>query len=200
MNPHTPNLLMALLFSLSFSVVTTDCGIRSRPSQPGKRNRQVFELCRSLKAIPEIADIEGGEFEKVVRAWHKKALPAIATKPFEETWIDFLRAWPRVRFPRGQERIAAQLEAAKQSIPEAAKRFDQPALRLLVSLCRELQRGAGPEPFYLSCRTAGRLLEVDHMTASRWLYLLVQTGILTEVEKGSQRQNKATRYRYVGER
>ena len=172
----------------------------SLPSRPGRRNRQVFELCRSLKAIPEIADVEGAELEKVVRAWHKKALPAIATKPFEETWIDFLRAWPRVKYPRGQGRILEILKAAKQSVPVEAERFEQPALRLLVSLCRELQREAGPEPFPLACRTAGRLLEVDHMTASRWLYLLVQTGILTEVEKGSQRQNKATRYRYVGER
>jgi len=171
----------------------------SLPSRPGKRNRQVFELCRSLKAIPEIADLEGAELERVVRAWHNKALPAISTKPFEETWIDFLRAWPRVKYPRGQERILAALDAAKQSTPTVAKQFEQPALRLLVSLCRELQRVAGAEPFPLSCRMAGRLLGVEHTTAAGWLFLLVSVGILQEVTKGSQKTNMASRYRYLPE-
>jgi hypothetical protein len=99
----------------------------------------------------------------------------------------------------GQEPIAHHLDAAKKSIPKVADRFEQPALRLLVSLCRELQRDAGAGPFYLFCRTAGRLLDVEHTTAARWLYVLVRSGILIEVQKGSQRQNKATRYRYLPE-
>jgi len=150
-----------------------------------------------LKALPELADVASVELELVVRSWHKRALPSISTKPFEETWIDFLRAWPKVKYPKGQEPIAHHLDAAKKNIPKVAERFEQPALRLLVSLCCELQRDAGAGPFYLSCRTAGRLLNVEHTTAARWLYLLVQSGILIEVEKGSQRHNRATRYRYV---
>ena len=68
----------------------------------------------------------------------------------------------------------------------------------LVALCRELQASAANEPFYLSCRTAGRLLEVDHMTANRWLFLLESDGLLTVAQKGSRETNKATRFRYSG--
>ena len=72
-------------------------------------------------------------------------------------------------------------------------------MRQLVTLCRELQRHAGDGPFFLGCRTAGRLLDVDHATASRWLFLLKSEGVLLESEKGGKGRGRyrATRYRYV---
>ncbi|MHC4610054.1 MAG: hypothetical protein ACYS7M_06865 [Planctomycetota bacterium] len=92
-------------------------------------------------------------------------------------------------------------EAAKAADPPAeAMRYEQSAFRLLVTLCRELQRRAGDGPFYLGCRTAGRLLGVEHTTAWRWLYLMVSDGLLVVAERGAQAggQNRATRYFYVG--
>jgi hypothetical protein len=44
---------------------------------------------------------------------------------------------------------------------------------------------------------AGRLLEVDHVTASRWLRLLCIDGILNEVSKGSREKREASRFRYL---
>ena len=38
----------------------------------------------------------------------------IGTEPFEETWIDFLLAWPKVKFPKGEEPITKVFERAKQ--------------------------------------------------------------------------------------
>lgn len=170
----------------------------SLPKGPGKRNKQVFELARALKAIPELADASAKDLEPYVRRWHELAKPIIRTQPLEETRIDFLRAWPRVKFPKGAEPIQAIFEAAKAVEPPAvALEYEQPELRLLVILCRELQRAAGDRPFYLSCRTAGRLLGVDHATAWRWLFLLKADGVLDEVCKGSQAGRKATRYRYL---
>ena len=80
--------------------------------------------------------------------------------------------------------------------PPEALGYEQEGIRLLASLCRELQRGAGGEPFYLDCRTAGRLVGVDHVTANRWLFLLCSDGLLVVVEPGQR--NRATSYRYTG--
>jgi hypothetical protein len=60
-----------------------------------------------------------------------------------------------------------------------------------------LQHSAGTEPFFLACRTAGRLLKVEHVTVWRWLGLLVEDRVLELVEKGVRK--KASRYHYVAE-
>ena len=91
-------------------------------------------------------------------------------------------------------------ELAKQSpFPQAAMRYEQHDLRLLVALCRELQRASGDKPFFLACRTAGNLLKVTHITAWRWLFALTQDGIVAEIEKGDRVRRRASRYRYLGD-
>ena len=58
----------------------------------------------------------------------------------------------------------------------------------------------GAKPFFLACRKAGEALELDHVSASRWLNVLVADGILEVVEKGRQAKSarRATRFRYLG--
>jgi hypothetical protein len=171
---------------------------RALPTGPGQRHRQVFKLARALKAIPALVDADPRDLKPLVRQWHKAALPFITTSAFEETWIDFLKAWPNVRFPLGSDSMAELLAKVLQmDPPEVARQYEQAELRLLVSLCRELQRAAGEGPFYLACRTAGRWLDVDHSTANRWLFLLVRDGVLAEVSKGGPQTKKASRYRFL---
>ena len=89
-------------------------------------------------------------------------------------------------------------EAKQTPVPRAALRYKQDKLRLLVALCRKLQQAAGDDPFFLACRTAGRLLNVDHATAWRWLVLLQHDRVIEEVEKGDRAKRRASRYRYQG--
>ncbi len=176
--------------------------LASLPTGPGRRNRQVFELARALKAIPRLADAPVDTLEPLVRRWHHVGVTkkVIATEPFEETWIDLLRAWPKVRFPKGAEPMAAIFEQSKQEpLPRAAQKYERPEFRLLVGLCRELQRASGDEPFFLACRTAGRLLGVRHETAWRWLFLLDHDGVIKEVEKGDGARRRASRFRYLAD-
>jgi hypothetical protein len=152
-----------------------------------------------LKAIPRLADAEPDDLKTALWQWHQLALlkQVIGTEPFEETWIDFLKSWPKIKFPRGQEPMTAILEKAKTApLPHAAMRYDLDALRLLVAVCRELQHVSGEGEFFLSCRTAGKLLGVDHSTAARYLFLLAHDGIVEAVEKGDRTRCRATCYRY----
>jgi hypothetical protein len=174
------------------------------PTEYGTRNRKVFELARTLKSLPPLADADARELRPIVREWHRRALPKIRTKAFEETWIDFLKAWPRVRYVKGTEPIMQTFQKAVESErpPIAVAIYpENERLQILAALCRELQQAAGEQAFYLSCRTVGKLFDVSHKTASGWLFLLESDEILRTVTKGGTRQNprSATRFRYLGD-
>lgn len=174
--------------------------LESLPERVGKRHEQVFDLARALKGLAQFRDAPVDALIPYLKRWHEMGVRqrVIGTEPFEESEIDFRRAWPNVRFPKGAEPMAAIFAAACATpAPSCAERYEQPGLRTLVALCRELQRAAGDGPFFLSCRTAGQLLDVDHSTASRWLFLLAAHGIIREEEKGKVETRKASRYRYL---
>jgi hypothetical protein len=171
---------------------------RTLPTGRRQRHKAIFEFSRELKAIPGLAAAEPIELAPYVRMWHARALRYIATRPFEETLIDFVEGWHKVKFPKGQEPIAVLFKQAIESeLPDAAEQFEQQKLKQLVSLCRELQRACGEKPFFLSTRTAGELLGVTHLTAWRWLRLLVHRKILETVTVGSRAENKASEFRYL---
>ena len=160
------------------------------------RNGLIFEFARALKAIPAIADADLQDFRDVVRQWHKLALPVIGTKPFDDTWADFVYGWPRVKFPKGSEpmnQILANADASE--LPVLAGRYDCPRTHRLIKLCREFQRAAGDGPFFLSCRTAGELLGVDHNTAWKRLRMLESDDVLKATARGTK--TRATRYMYT---
>lgn len=175
---------------------------RTLPKDIHTRHRKIFDFARELKSMPEYTEAEPRQFESVVRDWHKRALPNIETKEFEETWIDFLKGWKKIKWKIGESPMAQIFEKAIQLEPPkiAVDKYpEHNKLKILVSLCRELQRAAGTNPFFLSVRTGGRLLNVSHMQISRWLFLMESDGILMVITKGGTSENprKATRYRYI---
>lgn len=60
-----------------------------------------------------------------------------------------------------------------------------------------MQRGAGTNEFFLDCRTAARLIGVDHTTAWRYLDVLSADGILAAGAKGSKATHKASSFRFI---
>lgn len=167
------------------------------PNHPGQRNRQIFEFARWLKSLPGLCEATAKQLEPYVRQWHRQALPVIDTKPVEETLIDFHHGWENVKYPKGQEPMTLIFAKASACYPVEAEKYESNDVRLLMSLCRELQRATGDGPFYLSCRTAGRLMGADYKNVSRWLNYLAREQVLQVVEKGSAKTQKATRWRYL---
>ena len=169
------------------------------PDRVGQRNRKLFDFARALKSVPSLANAPVRDLKSAVRKWHEAALSVIGTKSFDETWAEFSYSWPRVRIPLGEETLARALKSADEAtLPHAlAESYDSPSTHRLLKLCRELQRLTGDQPFFLSCRSAGKLLSIDHDGASKLLGMLVSDGVLLQAKKGTMRT--ATRYRYVGE-
>jgi hypothetical protein len=168
------------------------------PANVGQRNEQVFDFARTLKAIPALASAPASALRDIVKLWHKRALPVIGTKPFDETWDEFTQGWPNVKWPKGTNLMTLILKRADASaLPAVAGHYECPYTHRLIKLCRELQRASGASPFFLACRTAGQLLGMHHERAWRRLGMLVADGILSVAERGTK--TRATRYRYVAE-
>ena len=73
----------------------------------------------------------------------------------------------------------------------------QARLQKLVALCHLMQALAGPNPFYLACRTVQRLFNLKtHEQPATWLRILRKRGVLTEVIKGGPTSMRASRFHY----
>jgi hypothetical protein len=164
------------------------------PNKPGTRDDYLFKLACGLKSIPDWWTIDPRQLQPVVKAWYQKAVPNIRTKSFETNWIEFLYKWQKVKYRKGQVMNTIMDEVKTQSIEGVT--YDDPKLRELVAICQTLQQQAGENPFYLATSTAGELLDIDRMTAYRWLWFLEQDGWIRTIEKGNA--HKATRFRFIG--
>src|SRR5207247_1366771 len=79
--------------------------------------RCIFKLARHLKAIPALRDADFGTLRPILETWHLRALPYIATKPFVESWADFLESWNKVKTPAGQGAVETAFCKAVASAP-----------------------------------------------------------------------------------
>jgi hypothetical protein len=170
------------------------------PTTLHSRHRQVFNLVRRLKAIPEVAGLKGSALNGVVKVWHGRAEAAGATKTkFIDTWRDFLDGWERYD-PKRDGNLASVLASAKRPPLWAVVRYgsDDPKFIGLVSLCRELQKVAGDGAFHLAGRAAAEVLNIPPRTAARHLKTLVQDRVLELVAEGDYETKRAHEYRYLG--
>jgi hypothetical protein len=170
------------------------------PTGPGRRNRQVFELARAIRAVPELAGAEVDDLRSIVERWHTRALPYIRTKSFTDTWIDFIHAWPVVKIPKGATMASIMQKALDGPMPKVAEQYEDGPIRRLVALCHQLDREAGGKAFFLSCRMAGELLGVHYVQANRWLFLLDHDKVVKQLNKGDPARRRAAEYQWIEER
>lgn len=172
-----------------------DCVKKSLPTDTGQRERRLFDLARRLHAVVG-ADLTPFELVPIFDRWWIHAEPIVATKDYALSLACLVRAYANVRTPYGQT-MDAVFDAAKKSKPP---RWSIPIrCELLASICRELQRVNGDDPFYLSARQAGALTDEPHPTAWRKMELLVALGYIDVADRGTPGGRKATRYRYIGD-
>ena len=165
------------------------------PTGTGERNRRIFDFARKLKAIGSLADRAAQELREIVKAWHTRALPNIATRDFADTWGDFLGGWDKIRQPANGEFMNTTFERAKAS--PCATGHDE-AQDILAAFCRELQKAVGDEPFFLSVRDAAEPFGHDEKWGLRRLRVLEAEGWIVCVERGSAQTQRATRFKYAG--
>lgn len=169
---------------------------KTLPTGIGQRNRSIFTFCQWLKAVPELGGLPAKALRPVVEKWHARAYPVIGTKPFDDTWADFVYAWRRVKWPKRMllDMVVRRALEDTHTPPEAAD-YENPKNRLLVRICWQLQQLHGDEPFHLAQRTAGELLGISHTEAGKRIEMLMADGILAIA--CAHTNLRATRYRYM---
>ena len=69
------------------------------PKRQGQRNDCIMSLARGLKFDAGLGDATFAQLKPLIRRWHQSALPVIGTKDFDETWVDFIRAFLATQYP-----------------------------------------------------------------------------------------------------
>lgn len=166
--------------------------VATLPTRPGQRNRRIFRFAHKLKAI--MPEAGWSELDGFVREWHRRALPVIRTKEWEETWVDFCVSWLNILHPASGrwESIIHSFETS--TVPTGDY---QGTLGDLVRLCIALQSHHGPSKSWpLSCRKAGEAIGTSHDTAAKLLKFLTLEGVL-EITKlgGTAKSKQAAEYR-----
>ena len=175
------------------------------PTGPGQRHKQIFTLLRAIQAIPGFWKTDWKDVrpvvEPIVREWHSRC-SEVVRGTVEESIMDAARGWSKVKTPGDQDTLAqCAAKAESADVPEFAtiRGYSEP-LKQLVKLCRELQRNAADGTFYLSCRCAGRALDICHTSTNALLQYLEMDGVLKLVAKGTTgSRGKANEYRYIAE-
>ena len=124
-------------------------------------------------------------------------IEVIGTVSFLESWTDFIRGWDKVEVPYGQS-IISVVENIDMNIPIPQNLinmgYDSRSFKLLL-VCRQLQVINGDNPFFLSARTAGEIVDYHFTDTSKILAAMVTDGILQLISKVTGL--KASRYRYI---
>jgi hypothetical protein len=165
------------------------------PIREGERNRRLLDLARGLKFDLHLDHEPLVSLKPIVQRWHAQALPAISTKPFDDTWADFANAWPKAHTPLANGSLVVAVATAESSPPPAeAAQYDSAPVRKLIAICRALQQMTGERPFYLSSYIAAAHTGITQQGAWKALNMLAADGVLRVASRKNRHQ--ANRYFY----
>ncbi len=189
--------------SSALSATPEDIIEMTLPQRQGERNASLMRLARGLKLNAGLDDRSLTDIKPYVRQWHDRAWPTIGSKEFDESWCDFVRAWPVAEVPLfadtvGDAHALAVRAAAEGRLPACANQYESVSVRLLVGLCANLAALRSNRRFFLSSHDAGDRLGVQPAQAWRYLNMLCVDGVIALVRRGNPRV--ANRYRWIGER
>ena len=163
------------------------------PTAVGLRNRCLFALARHVKGHKP--DATRADLREIVTRWHALASPAIGTTNFSASWGDFMRGWDKVRFAEGAMMGELLRDLDGDPLPDGLPGDYESLTLRLVRICGRLQRKAGKDPFSLSARTAGDLLDVHFTSAANMLHALVVDQVIERVSCGTLKDRRASEYR-----
>jgi hypothetical protein len=158
-------------------------------------NAPLFDLAREIRGMESRLQLRFTTklTAEIVRRW--KEVNNAHLLPGHDYHAELLDKLSFVRKPAGAV-LAEALACARHKPPLTQTLGFSEELQLLARLCRELQRRAGNNPFFLDGRWAARLLGVPHTSVASWLRALCgRLGVLQLVSRGVT--GRASEYRYI---
>lgn len=173
------------------------------PTERHGNHERLFTLARRVKAFEmgRSTPLGEAELQAIFSLWYQRAAGFLrADQAWDEYYYEFTEAYGDVQRPGGDAVVDIAWRAISTTsgpLPPETELVVDARLKKLIALCHLLQALAGPNPFYLACRTVQRLFNLrTHETAATWLRILRKKKIVAEVTKGGPASMKATRYYY----
>jgi hypothetical protein len=162
----------------------------------------LVKLGCQLIQIPALQEWTVEQTEPIFDEWFRRSVPHIRTKDRRVSWREWNTIWQWADPELVGDSIAqARLVAQDRPIPAFAMKYRSQKMRELIVLCQVLHEDFADEKgiWFLSCRSAGKVLEMDHSVAADNLRRLVRDGVLELASEHVDGSMKAQRYRYLGD-
>jgi hypothetical protein len=160
-------------------------------------NKGLLELAREIRGVEKRRGrrLRATQYKAIFDKWESASRPFLRTG--HDYFTEFLAKLDCVTVPKGETLQAAFERAKRREPPSKVLVIRNEGVRLLASLCRELQEMAGNQPIMLHQASVAKLFgHSDHRNISNWVKALKTLDVLRVAE--AWRQGKATRYFYVG--
>ena len=162
----------------------------------GGSNTTLFQLARSVRGVEKRRGkpLTVAQYKTICSKW--KEASGRFLRPNEDYFTKFLAKLNRVSMPEG-ETLQTAFERAKLREPPS-KVMDVPSdgLRLLASLCGELQELFGDQPIMLCQAQIAKLFKVTQQTISTWIAALRTLEVLKLAEPAIKNL-RAARYYFI---
>jgi hypothetical protein len=164
--------------------------------KPHTTNKLMHELAREIRGVEKKRGkkLTVTHYNAIFDKWKAASRPFL--RPTHDYFIEFLAKLDCVTVPKGETLQVAFERAKRREPPSKVLVIRNEGVRLLASLCRELQEMAGNQPFMLCQMSAAKLFgHSSHRSISNWIKALKTLDVLKIANPW--RQGKATRYSYV---
>jgi hypothetical protein len=151
-------------------------------NKPSTSNDVLFDLARDVRGVEkrQRKQLQLRQYKTIYSKWEDASRRSL--RKGHDYFTEFLAALDRVCMPKG-ETLESAFERAKLRQPPP-KVMDVPNndLRLLASLCRELQEMFGDQPIMLHQVSIAKLFDVSQQTISTWIKALKTLRVLRLAE------------------
>jgi hypothetical protein len=160
-------------------------------------NKQIHELAREVKGVEKRRGrrLTATHYKAIFDKWESASRPFL--RAGHDYFTEFLAKLDCVTVPKGETLQAAFERAKRREPPAKVLVVRNEGVRVIASLCRELQEMAGNQAFMLCQMSVAELFgHSDHKNISNWIRALKTLGMLKLAEAAIPNA-RAARYSYV---
>jgi hypothetical protein len=176
-------------------LANNDLVVRLVPTACHQNNNSLFKLARLVRTYESVAGRPAtkGELQFVFERWAERARqfwrPELTR---DDYYAEFLTAYSYAEMGLHENPLDLAVSCAKTGPLPKVPSFTDKRIRLLVAICRELQKLTCANPFYLPTRKLGEVLGAHWTQVARWLRALEVLDII-HLAPGEIRRRGGTR-------
>jgi hypothetical protein len=160
-------------------------------------NKLLHQLAREIRGMEKKhgKKLTVAQYKTIFDNWQSASRPFL--RAGHDYFSELLAKLDCVTVPKGETLQAAFERAKRREPPSRVLVVPNDGVRLLASLCRELQNMAGDQPFMLCQMSVAKLFgHLSHRNISNWIRALKTLGVLKLAEPAI-RMARTARYFYI---